>query len=221
MCGRYFLDILPELLMEQFRTHKYPIYSASYNIAPTQQAPILRWQDDQPVWAMTRWGLVPSWAEALSIGSKMINARAETVSSKPAFRSAFKQRRCVVPAQGFYEWQVVTGGKRPLAIVPQDLPYFGFAGLWESWTGPDGAVIETHTILTTAANSLMQQVHDRMPVILDPADYRRWIEPGAADRFDYQASFDAARMRAYKVDPAVGNVRNQGAQLIAPLDQPL
>ncbi len=218
MCGRYFLEILPELLVEQFHAGTPPSFAASYNLAPTQLAPILRWQDQQPSWALTRWGLVPRWAKALSIGSKMINARAESVAEKPSFRSALQQRRCVIPARGFYEWQLVTGGKRPLAIVPVDLPYFGFAGLWESWAGEDGQRVETHTILTTAANELMQQVHDRMPVILDPSLYLDWIKPGPPDRVDFKASFDAARMRAYPVSPAVGNVRNQGPDLITEWD---
>ena len=168
MCGRYFLDTLPELLAGQFRVHKYPVYDASYNIAPTQPSLILRRHNDDNEWAWVRWGLVPHWAKDVSIGARMINARGETVAEKPAFRGAFRYRRCIVPASGFYEWRTQAGTKQPFAIVPTDAACFGFAGLWEHWTAPDGSVLETSSVLTTTPNALMATIHDRMPVILDP-----------------------------------------------------
>lgn len=219
MCGRYFLDTLPELLMEQFRTHKYPVYSASWNIAPTQSAPVLRDLGEGPEWGSLRWGLVPHWAKEMSIGNRLINARAETVAEKPAFRAAFRQRRCIVPAHGFYEWTTTAGGQRqPLAIVPAELPCFGFAGLWERWQPAEGAALETYTILTTQANALMARIHDRMPVILDPSHYAQWLRPGPLRELDFQAPYPAEAMQAWPVSTAVGNPRNNEARLIEPVD---
>ncbi|MBK8069972.1 MAG: SOS response-associated peptidase [Rhodanobacteraceae bacterium] len=220
MCGRYFLDTLPELLAGQFRVHKYPVYSASYNIAPTQAALAVRRQGDDNEWALLRWGLVPHWAKDLSIGARTLNARGESVAEKPAFRGAFRYRRCIVPASGFYEWQATPGGKQPFAIVPTDLPCFGFAGLWEHWTSPDGSVIESVAVVTTAANALMAPIHDRMPVILAPEDYERWMSASAADAQTLIQPCADRRMRAYPVSRAVGNVRNNSAALIAEIAPP-
>lgn len=216
MCGRYFLDTLPELLVEQFRVHKYPVYSASYNIAPTQPTLILRRHGDEDEWAWVRWGLVPHWAKDISIAAKMINARGETVADKPAFRGAFRYRRCIVPASGFYEWQARAGGKQPFAIVPTDTPAFGFAGLWEHWTAPDGSVLETSAVVTTAANALMAPIHDRMPVILAPADYQTWMQASPAEAGALIRPYPAERMRAFAVARAVGSVRNNSPELIVP-----
>lgn len=218
MCGRYFLDTLPELLAGQFRVHKYPVYTASHNIAPTQPALILRRLGDDAEWAWVRWGLVPRWAKDANIGAKMINARGETVAEKPTFREAFRYRRCIVPASGFYEWRSQAAGKQPLAIVPIDTPCFGFAGLWERWTGPDGSVLETGSILTTTPNALMATIHDRMPVILDPADYQAWLGGTPAEATALIRPFSSEHMRAYPVSKAVGNVRNNSAELVAPLE---
>lgn len=220
MCGRYFLDTLPELLAGQFRVHKYPVYSASYNIAPTQPALAVRRHGDDNEWALLRWGLVPHWAKDLSIGARTLNARGESVAEKPAFRGAFRYRRCIVPASGFFEWQTTPAGKQPYAIVPTDLPCFGFAGLWEHWTSADGSEIESLAVVTTAANSLMAPIHDRMPVILAPEDYDRWMTAAPADAQPLIRSFPDERMRAYPVSKAVGNVRNNSAALIAEIAPP-
>jgi putative SOS response-associated peptidase YedK len=218
MCGRYFLDTLPELLAQQFRMHKYPVYAASYNIAPTQPSLILRRHGDDSEWALVRWGLVPHWAKDPGMAARMINARGETVAEKPAFRGAFRYRRCVVPASGFFEWQARATGKQPFAIVPVDLPCFGFAGLWEHWTSPDGSVLESCAVVTTAANSLMAPIHDRMPVILDPSDYSGWIEAEPTGATTLIKPYPVERMRAFAVSRAVGNVRNNTPELIAPLE---
>lgn len=221
MCGRYFLDTLPELLAEQFRVHKYPVYAASYNIAPTQPALAVRRHGEDNEWAWLRWGLVPHWAKDLSIGARTLNARGESLAEKPAFRGAFRYRRCIVPASGFFEWQTTPTGKQPYAIVPTDLPCFGFAGLWEHWTSPDGSVVESVAVVTTGANALMAPIHDRMPVILAPEDYERWMTAAPADAQTLIQPFADERMRAYQVSKAVGNVRNNSAALIAEIAPPV
>ena len=154
-------------------TGPLPNVPPRYNIAPTQDAPVVRQTKDadEREMDMLRWGLVPSWSQGPDSGYSMINARAETVATKPAFRSAFRFRRCLVPADGFYEWRKVAGRKQPYRITVKDGEPFAFAGLWEHWTGPDGYVVQSFTIVVTEANELLRPIHDRMPVILDPADY--------------------------------------------------
>ena len=192
MCGRFTnmfkwreLQVLMDLL--DWTGVEIP---PRYNLAPTQQAPVVRATGDgSRHGAMLRWGLVPSWADDLSIGSRMINARAETLAEKPAFRHAFARRRCLVPISGFYEWKAAPaaasakkpGSKQPYYIVRQDRRPFVLAGLWESCAkveNPAGpGPLETFTLITTTPNRLLSQLHDRMPVILDPVDYRRWLDP--------------------------------------------
>ena len=218
MCGRYFLDTLPELLAQQFRMHKYPVYTASHNIAPTQPMLVLRAHGEDNEWAWLRWGLIPHWAKEASIGAKLINARGETVAEKPAFRGAFKYRRCIVPASGFYEWKPGAKGKQPYAIVPEDDPCFGFAGLWEHWTAADGSVLETGSVLTTSANALMAPIHERMPVILQQDAYQSWIHGDPAEVKALIRPWPDGGMRAYPVSRAVGNVRNNSPQLIEPVE---
>ena len=179
MCGRYFLDTLPELLQTQFQVHKYPVYPARYNIKPSQQVSAVRSAGDTNEVFEARWGLVPAWARDSKIGYKMINARSETAAEKPAFRSAFKQRRCLVPASGFYEWQTIDGVKQPIEFAASE-GALGLAGLWERWRDPSGADLLTLTILTTDANALVAPVHDRMPVIVEPAHYGQWLRGDAA-----------------------------------------
>ena len=200
--------------------HKYPVYSASYNIAPTQPALAVRRPVDENEWALLRWGLVPHWAKDLTIGARTLNARGESVAEKPAFRAAFRYRRCIVPASGFFEWQTTPTGKQPYAIVPTDLPCFGFAGLWEHWTSPDGSVVESVAVVTTGANALMAPIHDRMPVILAPEDYEHWMTAAPADAQALIQQYDEQRMHAYPVSRAVGNVRNNSAALIAEIVPP-
>jgi putative SOS response-associated peptidase YedK len=220
MCGRYFLDTLPELLAGQFRVHKHPVYQAHWNIAPTQPILAVRLHGGDRAWASLRWGLVPHWAKDLSIGARTFNARGETLAEKPAFRAAFKARRCIIPASGFYEWQALPAGKQPWAIRPANDPCFGFGGLWEHWSGEDGEVVETATIVTTAANAKMAPIHDRMPLILAPEDYERWLAgtPGEASSLIRPALDSALRM--HPVGRAVGHVRNDHPGLAAPLDEP-
>jgi putative SOS response-associated peptidase YedK len=178
MCGRYSLSTSPESIAEIFGVRHVTEFEPRYNIAPTQLVPIVRRDpnSDERRIDLLKWGLIPSWADDPAIGSRMINARSETVAEKPSFRSAFKSRRCLVPADGFYEWKKSAGGKVPHLIHRSDSKPFAFAGLWEHWKGPSGA-IDSFSILTTEANALMRPIHDRMPVILDASDYDPWLDP--------------------------------------------
>jgi putative SOS response-associated peptidase YedK len=189
-----------------------------YNIAPSQSALVVRLdQEGRREGALLRWGLIPFWAKDEKIAYKTINARAETVASAPAFRAAYRRRRCIVPATGFYEWKRLQRGKQPYRIRPADAPLFGFAGLWESWRAPTGEAIETYTILTTDANELMRELHNRMPVILAPADYGAWLD---ADHPDAQALLKPCppeRMTAYPVSARVNSPANDDESVIAPV----
>lgn len=154
-----------------------PDFAPRYNIAPSQSVPVIRrLSENRPRQLdMLRWGLVPHWAKDLKIGYKMINARAETITDKPSFRAPFKRQRCLVAAGGFFEWQHAGNAKQPFYIHLKDGSLIGFAGLWESWHGPEGETIETFTIITTGANKLVQEIHDRMPVIVQPENYDTWL----------------------------------------------
>jgi len=177
MCGRFTLDIPSELLVEIFGLAEPPVTTPRFNIAPTQQVPVIRqYADGDNHLDSLRWGLIPAWAQDKSIGSKMINARSETVSEKPAFKQAVRYRRCVVPSSGYYEWQQLEGkSKLPWYIRLKDGSPMVFAGLWETWKSPEGEV-NSFTILTTAANRLVAPLHDRMPAILHPDEYRVWLD---------------------------------------------
>lgn len=187
-----------------------------YNIAPTQEVAAIRESDaDGRELALLRWGLVPFWAKDPSIGNRMINARAETVAEKPAFRAAYRKRRCLVLADGFYEWKKETAGKTPYLISLASGQPFALAGLWEHWEakGSDD-VIDSATIVTTDANDFMVALHDRMPVILEPESAERWLS-GADDALEFAVSH-VPELRAWPVDRRVNNARNEGEDLIAP-----
>ena len=176
MCGRFTSLLSPELLGSVFGVKTPLQLTPRYNIAPTQRVPVVREvvKGERSLEELS-WGLVPSWAKDRHIGQKMINARSETVHEKPSFRHALRQRRCIVPASGFFEWSHADGSKQPWYITLKDNAPMGFAGLWESWRSPGGDALETFCILTTAANSFMATIHERMPVILSPADYSIWL----------------------------------------------
>ncbi|MGQ9371881.1 SOS response-associated peptidase [Azospirillum sp. ST 5-10] len=226
MCGRILLATPLAELQRAFGFAERPNLAPRYNIAPTQDVATVRLEGGARRFAAARWGLVPSWAKDPSVGSRMINARGESVAEKPAFRAAFRQRRCLVPADGFYEWLAVDGGKRkqPYVIRRPDRTPFALAGLWERWPGPRGeplpAPLETVTIVTTVANAALARLHDRMPVVLDPADYDRWLDP-ATPLPDVAALLrpapDAA-LEAQPVSPRVNNVRHDDPGCIEPFD---
>ncbi len=183
MCGRFALFSPQEILAAMFGVEGDRFPTASYNIAPSRDVAAVRIAPEgrpRREIALLRWGLIPSWAKDPAMGNRMINARVETAPGKPAFRSAFRRRRCLVPADGFYEWRKTGGRKQPYYVRMADGKPFAFAGIWERWEGPDGDV-SSCTLLTTDANDLLAPIHDRMPVIVSPDDYGRWLDPEAHD----------------------------------------
>lgn len=184
MCGRFVLIALGRDLAERFGLEEEPVLAPRYNIAPTQMVAIIRLENEtrRRLLNFAKWGLIPFWSKDPSIGSRLINARAESAAEKPAFRAAFKSRRCLVPADGYYEWKKTKGGqKQPYLARNADGSILAFAGLWEKWKSPEGEIIESCTVLTTDANDLTQPIHDRMPVILHPKDYGLWLAPEIKD----------------------------------------
>lgn len=176
MCSRYFLDADGNIIACTFLVPVHEPVRKRFNIAPTQQAPVVRvGKDGARELATLRWGLVPSWAKDLAVGTRMINARSEGVEAKPAFRAAIRQRRCLVPATGFFEWKGAPGRKQPFAITLPDRPLFAFAGLWETWKPREGDGVETFTIITADANDSVAEIHDRMPVILPVEAEDAWL----------------------------------------------
>ena len=217
MCSRYFLDADGNIIAFTFRVPVHDGIRKRFNIAPTQEAPVVRAaKDGSREAAMLRWGLVPFWAKDLKIGSQMINARAETVAEKPAFRSALQQRRCIVPATGFFEWRGEPGRKQAFAITVPGRALFGFAGLWERWKPKDGtgAPVETFTIVTTDANASVAPIHDRMPVILPEAAYDEWLF-GTADAALTLLKPYASDVDTRPIGALVGNSRNDVPEVLA------
>jgi len=226
MCGRYTLQVSPETLAAQLELDAVPDLAPRYNIAPTQSAPVVRLSlaEEARVLSMMRWGLVPFWAKDLKIGNRMINARSETAAAKPAFRAAFGKRRCIVPADGFYEWRKTPEGKQPYRIVVDDGAPFAMAGLWESWRPKDAPEeaepLLSFTILTTKPNDKIAALHDRMPVILAAEEIDRWLDPGATDKAALGAlldAFPAERRSAYPVSRGVNSPANEHPSNIEPV----
>jgi len=215
MCGRYRLTAKERWLSEYFRIPAEDLeWAARWNIAPTDDVATIRQDRNEPKrkFAKMRWGLIPYWAKDISIGAKAINAVSETATEKPVFRDSMRRRRCLIPADGFYEWKKI-GPKKKQAynIGMKDDGLFAFAGLWDRWKAQDGKPVESCTILTTEANSLLKNIHDRMPVILSPDDYDFWLDSGVTDPVkvaDLLKSFDARLMRAYPVSALVNKVEN-------------
>ncbi|MEM7333508.1 MAG: SOS response-associated peptidase [Chloroflexota bacterium] len=216
MCGRFALIAPTEQLAETFQVNQatlagMPPSVPRYNIAPTQPVTAVRLnQTGARELTFFHWGLIPSWSKDMKFGSRLINARSETVAEKPSFRTAFKRRRCIIPADGFFEWQKKDDGKQPMYIHAADKAPLAFAGLWEFWTSPDGDAIQSCTILTTEPNEMMAQIHNRMPVILEPEDFQAWLDPGPdpTDAFHLFRSYPAHKMAAYPVSTVVNNPRN-------------
>ena len=217
MCGRYSLITAVEALRRLFSFVELPNLAPRYNIAPTQEVPVVRGDGGARHLALLRWGLIPPWAKDRAIGSRLINARAESVAAASAFRDAFKSRRCLVPADGFYEWSGEAKQRRPWRITAASGEPFAFAGLWERWTDRAAKeTVESFTIVTTEANAVTKPIHNRMPVILDARDYDQWLTSPDTDACQPLLRPCADNLlRAYPVDPIVNNHRNDVPACIA------
>jgi putative SOS response-associated peptidase YedK len=220
MCGRYVITSPLEAIQDLFRVSERPNLKPRYNAAPTQTLPIVRLDEEGARHLVTaRWGLIPFWAKDASIANKLINARAETVTDKNAFRDSYNKRRCLIPADGFFEWQKVDGGKQPYRIGLEDWALFAFAGLWSDWTDPESEErVESFTIITTEANDLVAPLHNRMPVIVPPDDHAHWLDTGQ-DGQPLLKPFPADGMQAVPVDKRVGNPKNDDPGVIEPVAQ--
>ncbi len=221
MCGRFvlFSDLKHIQLAFDLADIKAKI-EPSYNIAPTHQVATIVQRADEKSLELMRWGLIPSWAKDDKLGAKMINARAETVADKPSFKRALIKRRCLVIADGFYEWRKEGTRKTPMFIRLKSGELLGFAGLYETWQSPAGETITSCAIITTAANELMQSIHERMPVILSKEDQRAWLDPANQDALPLVAllqPYPSDEMQAYAVSPLVNSPRNNSAECIKPV----
>jgi len=223
MCGRYTLTADANTIQLTFNLDAVSNnLQPRYNIAPSQPVPIITNQNPSEL-TFVKWGLVPSWAKDASIGYKMINARSETASEKPSFRSAFKRRRCLIPVDGFFEWSKQGKKKVPMYIHLEDNELFAFAGLWETWQSPDGSELQTCTILTTEPNDLIKPLHHRMAVILDKSDYDLWLTPDDVPADVLQPlmkPFPQDRMRVYEVSTLVNSPKNDDPSIIEPFESP-
>ncbi|ANU09895.1 hypothetical protein BBH88_06075 [Planococcus antarcticus DSM 14505] len=221
MCGRYSLLADYTVLIERFHIEETAFneddYSASYNVAPSQQVVAIVNDGDKNRLGKLKWGLIPPWAKDAKVGYKMINARSETAAEKPSFRNAFKKKRCLVVADSFYEWQRKNGEKIPIRIKLKTGEPFAFAALWESWKSPDGQTINSCSILTTGPNALMKSIHDRMPVILTKEGEKIWLDPDMDDVDTLKGllkPYKAEDMEAYQVSEEVNSPKNNKPELI-------
>lgn len=222
MCGRYTLTADAASIQLAFNLGSIPDWRPRYNIAPSQFVPVITSKNARQL-SFLKWGLVPSWAKDAAIGSKMINARAETAAEKPSFRAAFKRRRCLMPADGFFEWAQLGSRKTPMYIHLENRTLFAFAGLWESRANPDGSKLETCTILTTEANELIRPLHHRMAVILVPEHYDAWLSPEEVETaalMSLLSAHPAENMRVYEVSRQVNYPANDSPAVIEPFESP-
>jgi len=224
MCGRYRLSRRKQIIEEHFDSVSgEEDWTPRYNIAPTQPVPIIRQHPKEPrrELSLVRWGLIPWWAKDASGAARMINARSETAASLPAFRDALKSRRCIVPADGFYEWQTIGKTKQPYCFEVNEGELFAFAGLGERWKDSAGKLLETCSILTTTPNAVTSAIHDRMPVILSPDAYDLWLDPGFEDvaaLSDLLKPFDARLMGFYPVSARVNHAANDDTECSTPIE---
>jgi putative SOS response-associated peptidase YedK len=224
MCGRYRLSRRKQVVEEYFdAVSGEEEWTPHYNIAPTQPIPVIRQHPEEPrrELSLVRWGLIPSWAKDSSSAARMINARSETAATKPAFSDALRSRRCLIPADGFYEWKRTGKTKQPYCFVVNEGALFAFAGIWDSWRPASGDAIETCSILTTTPNPVTSVIHDRMPVILDPDCYDLWLDPGVKDVSvisELLKPYDAQVMRSYPVSTRINSVVNDDQECSAPVE---
>lgn len=223
MCGRYRLSRRKQILEEYFGVVWDADWSPRFNIAPTQSVPVVRQHPTEPRrdLSLMRWGLIPSWAKAPSIDAGMINARSETAHEKPAFRDALKFRRCLILADGFYEWKRTGAAKQPHCFEVNQGELFAFAGLWDGWKDSSGQWVKTCSILTTSPNAVTSTVHDRMPVILEPDSYDLWLDPGISKVSELShllVPFVAKSMRSYPVSTRINHVANDDEECCQPVE---
>lgn len=224
MCGRYCITSAPEAIRALFRYPERPNFPARYNVAPTQPVPIVRLDNGERHFALVRWGLLPSWVKDPKTFSLLINARGESVNEKPAFRNAMKRRRCLFPADGFYEWKEEGKSKRPFFARPTSPGPIAFAGLWETWMGPNGEELETAALITTPANEALAQIHHRAPVIVPPGQFEFWLDCKDIDEklaAGLLVPAPEGSMEVYEISPAVNRVANDTPALIEPYSAPL
>jgi putative SOS response-associated peptidase YedK len=221
MCGRFTLRTPARDLVEIFELLREPELSPRYNIAPTQNVAVVRQDGKSRQLSLIRWGLVPAWSKDPKAGPPIINARSETIATKPSFRTAFKRRRCLIPADGFYEWQKKADSKTkiPHYIRMAKDRAFAFAGLWETWHGNDGSALDSCTIVTTDANDLMRPLHDRMPVILPEENFAQWLDPKNENAPELEAllrPYASNEMTAFPISTMVNSPRNERPECILP-----
>jgi putative SOS response-associated peptidase YedK len=219
MCGRYSITTAPEAIRRLFGYLEQPNFPPRYNVAPTQPIPVVRLFEDKRQYVLMRWGLIPAWVKDPRGFSLLINARGESVLDKPAFRNAMKRRRCLIPADGFFEWKNEGKLRRPFYVRPKQDGPVAFAGLWETWTGPNGEEMDTAAIVTTRANRLLSPLHDRMPAIVPPEAFESWLNCDRVDAVTAAALIAPAAenlLEMYEVSSAVNKAANDTPGLIAP-----
>ncbi len=218
MCGRFALKAPPAELIKRFNLDECADLKPRYNIPPgTEIAAIRQSPEGKRVLHLLRWGLVPHWAKDPSIGNKLNNARGESVAEKPSFREAFKRRRCLIPAEGFYEWQTQGKAKRPYYISLKTGQLMAMAGLWESWKSPEGDFLRTCCVITTEPNAVMEPIHDRMPVIIAEEAWARWLSGPVEDVEPLIRPYLAEKMQAWAVDRRVSKAADDDADMISPM----
>jgi len=223
MCGRYVITSPPEAFRQLFGYPEQPNFPPRYNVAPTQPVPIVRLAEGRRQFALVRWGLIPAWVKDPRTFSLLINARGESVIDKPAFRAAMRRRRCLFPADGFYEWKPDGARKRPYFVRMKSGGPMAFAGLWETWTGPNGEEQESAAIVTTSANRACAAIHDRMPVIVDPKAFDLWLDCANVDANTAAALIAPAPdnlLEVYEISPDVNRVANDSPTLLEPFTAP-
>ena len=219
MCGRYLITTTPEAFRRRFRYREQPNFPPRFNVAPTQPVPIVRVVEGERQFALVRWGLIPAWVKDPRAFSLLINARAESVNDKPAFKNAMKRRRCLILADGFYEWKQDGARNRPFVARPRDGAPVAFAGVWESWMGPNGEEQETAAIITTVASRDLHAIHHRMPVVVPPEAFDMWLDCVNVDEQTAAELLVPAPedfFQAYEISPAVNRVANDAATLLEP-----
>lgn len=221
MCGRYALNATSQQLMDHFQLVKSIDFPARFNIAPTSMVPVIRQSPEgERVAGLLKWGLVPNWSQDSTMGAKLNNARAETVAEKPSFRDAFMRRRCLVPATGFYEWKTDGKAKQPYFIHYKSGELMAMAGLWESWRAPSGEILRTFCVITTRPNSVMEPIHDRMPVLIHPGNFAAWLDPEipGVELSALLEPMSSQGLEAWAVSKAVSRASEDHERLISPID---